>query len=78
MKLYDFNTGASDVRVPCTVVESFDGAMHHMSTYGVTKSFNKAKKEALNKLYRVRKDLDELISEIEKLEESDVYHRGCF
>lgn len=74
MKLYDFDFG----NCPCTTIESFEGHMIHLKTYGVTKSFNKAKKERIKTIKQSIDELEALLSELEQMEEVDVSHRDVF
>lgn len=74
MKLYDYDFAHCDY----TKIESFDGRMYHMQTYGITKSFNKAKSERIKQIKKKIAHLHELLDEVESMSESDVYDRGCF
>jgi hypothetical protein len=77
MKLFDFNPH-SETHHYFSTIESFSGTMVELSHEDITKSFPKAKKEALKRLNRAKKNLEEAIREVELMNESDVYNREIF
>lgn len=70
MKLYDYDRVWG--------LTSFDGGMAELSCEGVTKSFKKAKKEALAEILVAIKELEAELKEVESMKEEDVGHRGCY
>ena len=70
MKLYDYHRVFG--------LTSFNGGMPELQCRGVTKSFQKAKKQAIAEVSDDIKDLKERLLQLENLNESDVECRGEF
>lgn len=77
MKLYDFNTD-NNTNIYFGTIESFDGGMEQLRHKDVTKSFRKAKKEALKRLIEHKVDLENAIKEVKAMTENCAYHRDSF
>ena len=77
MKLYDHNPKNERIDYFGTI-EKFEGGTVELSHEDITKSFDKAKREALKRLHRAKKNLEETIAEVENMTESDVYERDMF
>lgn len=77
MKLYDFNPD-NESNIYFGTIESFDGGMENLRHKDVTKSFRKAKKEALKRLAQHKVDLDQAIKDVESMKEMCAYHRKRF
>ena len=73
MKLFDV--------IECKIyprIESFDGGKSEMQCEGVTKSFAKARRMLIASIKYDIEQLQTALNEAEKLDESQVTHRGYF
>ncbi|AUR98058.1 coil containing protein [Vibrio phage 1.246.O._10N.261.54.E10] len=77
MRLYDFNPD-NNTNIYFGTIESFDGGSEQLRHKDVTKSFRKAKKEALKRLCEHKVDLENAIKEVEAMTEKCAYHRDSF
>ena len=77
MKLYDHNPD-NEMYYNFGTIEKFEGGVVELKHGDVTKSFDKAKREALKRLNQAKRNLEETIAEVENMTESDVYERARF
>lgn len=77
MKLYDFNPD-NEWNIFFGTIEAFDGNMENLKHDDVTKSFAKAKIEALKRLNAHKEDLESAIKQVEEMTPQSVYNRQSF